>query len=70
MTAIRVLIVDDSAVIRRRVVSLLSEIKGVHLVGEAAAVETAHHGTDRRFVGNELANPFDHRRARYFYHGI
>ena len=30
------LIVDDSAVIRRRLVSLLSEIKGVHLVGEAS----------------------------------
>jgi len=30
------LIVDDSAVIRRRLVSLLSEINGVRLVGEAA----------------------------------
>jgi DNA-binding NarL/FixJ family response regulator len=29
------LIVDDSAVIRRRLVSLLSEIEGVQLVGEA-----------------------------------
>jgi DNA-binding NarL/FixJ family response regulator len=29
------LIVDDSAVIRRRLVSLLSEIQGVKLVGEA-----------------------------------
>jgi DNA-binding NarL/FixJ family response regulator len=30
------LIVDDSAVIRRRLVSLLTEIQGVRLVGEAA----------------------------------
>lgn len=36
------LIVDDSAVIRRRLVSLLSEIDGVQLLGEAAnAVEGA-----------------------------
>ncbi len=36
------LIVDDSAVIRRRLVSLLSEIEGVKLIGEAVdAVEGA-----------------------------
>jgi YesN/AraC family two-component response regulator len=36
------LIVDDSAVIRRRLISMLSEIPGVKLVGEAAgAVEGA-----------------------------
>ncbi len=36
------LIVDDSAVIRRRLVSLLSEIGGVRLVGEASdAIEGA-----------------------------
>lgn len=36
------LIVDDSAVIRRRLVSLLSEIDGVRLIGEASdAIEGA-----------------------------
>jgi DNA-binding NarL/FixJ family response regulator len=34
------LIVDDSAVIRRRLISLLSEIEGVQLVGEAVDAMT------------------------------
>ena len=32
---LRFVIIDDSAVIRRRLISMLSEIEGAHLVGEA-----------------------------------
>ena len=37
----RVLIVDDSEVIRQRLVSLISDIEGVELAGEAVDVQSA-----------------------------
>ncbi len=40
-TSVRFVIVDDSAVIRRRLVSMLSEIEGVQFAGEAV---DAHDG--------------------------
>jgi len=40
--ALRVLLVDDSQVIRERLRALLMDIPGVEVVGEAADVETGH----------------------------